>query len=241
MTMSPLGVVTGLIAQGHHPIVQLTTRDRNRIALQGDLLAASALGVETVVCMAGDPIECGDDSEARAVSDLDTLGLLRAVRKLNGGADLAGNAIRGAPRLLCGAVVNPGAPDLDAELAWMEQKAEAGARFFQTQAVYDPRAFERFMTRAGRLGLPVLAGYIVPKSGEMARRLNQTLPGVRVPDSMISALDETDDKAARSIELSGRVLAELRTLCQGLHVIAVGWEARFPELLQAAGIDGPST
>jgi 5,10-methylenetetrahydrofolate reductase len=236
MTMSPIGVVAGLLAQGHRPVLQITCRDRNRIALQADLLAAAAVGVREVVCMAGDPVADGDHLEATPVFDLDTTGLLRAVAGLNEGHDLAGNPLRGAPDFCIGAVANPGAADLDRELRHMEAKAEAGARFFQTQAVYDPPAFERFMARAGRLGLPVLAGYIVPKSGEMARRLNRTLPGVRVPDGFIARLDEAVDKAAVSVELSGRILEDLAPMCRGVHVIAVGWEERLPDILDAAGI-----
>lgn len=237
MTMSPVGAVPALLSQGHAPLLQITCRDRNRLALQADLLAAAALGATDVVCMAGDPIEAGDDPDARPVFDLDTLELLQTVRLLNEGADLAGNALKGAPRFCVGAVVNPGAADLERELAHMEAKAEAGARFFQTQAVYDPAAFERFMARAERLKLPVLAGYILLKSGAMARRLNQMLPGIHVPDTMIRRLDEAEDRVATAIALGGEILAALTPACQGLHVIAVGWEARFPALLAAAGIE----
>ncbi len=194
MTMSPIGLVPSLRAQGHRPVVQITCRDRNRIALQSDLLAAAALGASTVVCMTGDPIEGGDHVEARPVFDLDTVALLRAVGQLNDGFDLSGNALIGTPRFCLGAVANPGAADLDSELARMEAKAEAGARFFQTQAVYDPAAFERFMVRAERIGVPVLAGYIVPKSGDMARRMNRTVPGVLIPDEVIQRLDAASDR-----------------------------------------------
>jgi 5,10-methylenetetrahydrofolate reductase len=239
MTMSPIGVVPALLAQGHRPVLQITCRDRNRIALQADLLAAAAAGARDVVCTMGDPVADGDHAEATPVFDLDTTGLLRAVVGLNQGHDLAGNALKGATDFCIGAVVNPGAPDLDRELRHMEAKAEAGARFFQTQAVYDPHAFERFMLKAGALGLPVLAGYIVPKSGEMARRLNQGLPGVRVPDGFIARLDEAADKAAVSVELTGRILRELAPMCRGVHVIAVGWEERLPDILDAAGIASP--
>ena len=240
MTMSPLGVVPVLLAQGHHPILQILGRDRNRLAIQGDLLAASSLGVSTVVAMAGDPIDGGDDAEARSVFDLDTPSLLRAAASLNDGRDLAAHALKGAPRFCLGAVVNPGASNLDAEIRRMEDKAEAGAQFFQTQAVYDIALFERFMTRAARFDVPVLAGHIVLKSAEMGRRLNETLPGVQVPSEVLRQLDQADDKAARSIELSAHILRSLRTLCQGLHIIAVGWEALLPELLQASGIDRTS-
>jgi methylenetetrahydrofolate reductase (NADPH) len=239
MTMSPIGAVPGLLAQGHEPILQITCRDRNRIALQGDLLAAAALGITSIAVMAGDPINGGDHPGARPVFDLDTAGLLTAVRSLNEGHDLKGHPLRGAPTFCAGAVVNPGAADLDLELARMEEKAEAGARFFFTQAVYDPAAFERFILRADKLRVPVIAGFIVPKSGDMARRLNRGLPGVAIPDDLVAALDASTDKAATSIELSGAILARLRPMCRGLHIIAVGWESHFPALLAAAGIARP--
>jgi 5,10-methylenetetrahydrofolate reductase len=237
MTMSPVGLVPSLLAQGHRPVLQMTCRDRNRIGLQSDLLAAAVLGTTTIVCMAGDPIEGGDQPGARGVFDLDTPGLLRTASALNHGTDLAGNALNGAPRFCLGAVVNPGAADLDREIARMEAKVEAGARFFQTQAVYDPAAFERFMARAGRLGVPVLAGFIVPKSGDMARRMNRSVPGVAIPDEIIGRLDAAADRVASSVELSGRLLAQLAPMCQGLHVIAVGWEQHLPAVLEAAGLE----
>jgi 5,10-methylenetetrahydrofolate reductase len=138
-------------------------------------------------------------------------------------------------------VVNPGAEDFDREVAWMERKVEAGARFFQTQAVYDPWAFERFMTRAAYLRVPVLATYVVPRSGEMARRINRSVPGVRVPQAIIDRLDAASDKAACAIEVSAPILRELAAMSQGLHLIAVSWESRFQALLAAAGIEREAT
>ena len=236
MTMSPLGMVPALIAQGHMPILQITCRDRNRIAIQGEILAAAALGVTAIVGMSGDPIEAGDTREAVAVNDLDTPSLLRAMSSLARGLDLGGNGLDGPAELLPGAVVNPGASDLDHELAWMEQKVEAGAQFFQTQAVYDPGAFERFMMRIDRLRVPVLATYVMPKSPEMARRMNRSIPGVHVPEAMIQLLDATEDKPACAIELSAPILSRLAASCQGIHLIAVGWEHRFSDILVAAGL-----
>jgi 5,10-methylenetetrahydrofolate reductase len=236
MTMSPLGAVPCLIDFGLEPVLQLSCRDRNRIALQGDLLAAAALGVSTIVCTSGDPMDGGDHPEARTVADLDTVELLWAAEGLNRGHDLAGKPLRSSTAFCCGAFVNPGAVDLDRELAWMERKAEAGARFFQTQAVYDPGRFEKFMNRAGRLNVPILAGFIVLKSGAMARRMNRSLPGVSIPDSLIRELDAAEDKPALSIEISGRVLRQLATSCRGVHLIAVGWESHLSAILDAAGI-----
>jgi 5,10-methylenetetrahydrofolate reductase len=236
MTMSPIGVVPALLDLGLQPILHMTCRDRNRIALQADLLAASALGVTAVSCMAGDPVEGGEDAEAKGVFDLDTVSLLQVTTGLREGHDMAGNALKGAPTFVCGAVANPGATDLGREIDRMAQKVEAGARFFQTQATYDIDVFERFMARAGGLGVPVLAGFIVLKSAAMARRWNAKLDDLDVPQHIVDELASADDETACSMAISGRVLAELRQMAQGLHVIAVGWEARLPWILELAGV-----
>lgn len=237
LAMSPSGLVPGLVKQGHAPILQLTCRDRNRIALQAEALAGGALGAEAVVAMSGDPVEGGDHPDATAVHDIDTLELLSALRRLTAGEDMAGNALNGVPSFAVGAVVNPGADDIDREIARMERKAEAGAQFFQTQAVYEPKAFEAFMRRVEHLQSPVLATYIVPRSGDMARRMNRSVPGVHIPAWMIERLDAASDPPECAIEISATVLRELASMCRGLHVIAVGWEARLASILSAAGVD----
>ena len=236
MTMAPIAAASALKQRGIEPILQVTGRDRNRIALQADLLAASALGVTTVLCMGGDPPGSGDHPEAKPVFDLDTTSLLRAVAALDAGTDMMGHPLKGAASLCAGAVANPGAADLDKELRRMEEKVAAGARFFQTQAVYEVEPFREFMARASRFGAPVLAGFIVLKSGDMARRLNAMLPGVSVPQALIDELDGAADRAAKSVEIGGRIIAGLKKACQGVHVMAIGWEARIPDILRAAGI-----
>lgn len=240
MAMSPAGLVPGLVEQGHTPILQITCRDRNRIALQAEVLAAATLGATAVVAMSGDPIEGGDHPGATGVYDVDTPGLLHMLSKLDEGSDLAGNRLQGGVDLCLGAVVNPGAEDLDREIAWMEQKVEAGATFFQTQAVYNPDAFEGFMRRVEHLGVPVIATFIVPKSGDMARRMNRSVPGVQIPDEIIRRLDAAPDRRECAIEVSGPILRGLAETSRGIHLIAVGWEDRFPAILTAAGIDWTS-
>ena len=239
MTMSPIGCVPALLARGLQPILQMTCRDRNRIALQADLLAAAALGVSTVACMAGDPIDGGDDPNAAPVFDLDTTALIATTQALSNGRDLSGAALRGSPSFCCGAVCNPAAADTSREIDRMLAKVEAGARFFLTQAVYDPSAFERFIRCAAGVRVPVLATFIVPKSAAMARRMNATIPGVAVPKRVIEHLDGASDTIAASIEISGRIVSELALMCRGVHIIAVGWEDRLPAILDAAGIQLP--
>lgn len=236
MTMSPIGAASKLVEAGFEPILQVTGRDRNKIAVQADLLAASLLGVRAVLCMSGDPPSAGDHPDAKGVFDIDAISGLRAAAALNAGTDLAGHALKGSTSFNLGAVANPGAPDLQRELTRMKEKVAAGARFFQTQAVYDVPAFRRFMADARDLDVPVLAGFIVLKSGDMARRLNATLPGVAVPESIIDELDAAPDKAAKSVEIAGRIVGELRDACRGVHIMAIGWEARIPAILEAAGI-----
>ncbi|MCI0440814.1 MAG: methylenetetrahydrofolate reductase [Chloroflexi bacterium] len=239
MTMSAMAVAHLLLDRGVEPIMQMTGRDRNRLALQSDLLGAAALGVSNVLCMSGDDPRGGDHPDARPVFDLEAIGMLRAISALQSGKDIAGNALKGAPQFFPGAVVNPGAPDLDRELRRMEEKIEAGAKFFQTQAVYDPAAFEKFMSAVQRYGVAIIAGFIMLKSGRMARQFNETIPGVHVPESLIQELDEARDKAAKSVEIAGRVIREIKPMCQGVHLMPIGWESRIPDVLQAAEISRP--
>ena len=237
MRMSPLGLCVHLKRLGIDPILQVTCRDRNRIALQADLLAAAALGIENVLCLTGDPVSTGDHPDAKPVFDVkDGILLLEAASTLMQGKDLSGNALQGAPSFLLGAVANPGAQPVDVEVQRTEAKAKKGARFFQTQAVFEPEAVVRFMDRVRHLGVPVLAGIILLKSGAMARHLNQSVPGIRIPDRLIEEMDAAADKGARSVEIAARTIAAVRPYCQGVHIMAIGWERRIPEVLESAGL-----
>ena len=238
MSMAPIAVSHLLVDRGIDTILQITGRDRNRMALQSELLAAHALGVTNVLCMSGDPPGGGDHPDAKPVFDLDASGLLRATSSLQSGADITGNELKGAPEFFAGAVANPGAPDVDREVQRMEEKIEAGAVFFQTQAVYDPALFERFMNKARGFNVPILAGLIVLKSANMARNLNANLPGVFVPDAIVSDLDGAESRAQKSVEISARIIQDIRDMCSGVHIMAIGWEARVPQILEAAGVDG---
>ncbi len=236
MTMAPLAAAAKLKEAGFEPIVQVTSRDRNRIAVQGDLLAGSALGLSTIVAMGGDPPGAGDHPDAKGVFDLDTIALLKAVTSLNSGKDYMGNALKGATDFCLGAVCNPGASDLDKEIARMKEKVDEGATFFQTQAVYEPAVFAKFMERAKQFNVPVIAGFIILKSGNMAKRLNETLPGVHVPEALIEEMDAAEDKSARSIEIAARIISDVKPMCQGVHIMAIGWESRIPAILEKVGL-----
>ena len=236
MTMAPIAAAHIMLDGGIEPILQVTGRDRNRIALEGEILAAAALGISNVLCMSGDPPGRGDHPDAVGVFDLKAETLLEAVKAMNSGTDMYGNELKGAPSMFAGAVANPGADDLDKELARMEEKVRMGAAFFQTQAVYDAATFETFMETARGFDVPVLAGMIVLKSARMARFLNDKLPGVTVPESIIDEMDAARDAAAASIQITSRLIREVRGMCDGTHIMAIGWESRIPAILAAADL-----
>lgn len=234
MCICPLAVSHLLLDRGVEPIMQMTSRDRNRIALQGDLLGAAALGISNVLFMGGDPPKNGDHPEAKPVFDVLSAGLLRAARSLEKGKDMEGNAVRGSPKFCLGAVVNPGANDLDAEIQRLEEKIDAGAEFFQSQAVYEPDQFERFADRVAKYNVAILAGVIPLKSIKMAEYMNSNVPGIHVPEYVMQQIADAEDSEAKSIEISARIIQELKPMCQGVHIMAIGWEARIPELLNRA-------
>ena len=225
---------------GLTPILQLTCRDRNRIALQSELLGAAALGIENILCLTGDHTKMGDHPGAKPVFDLDSVSLLHTVCQLEKGVDLAGNPLVGEPpKFAKGAVVSPCSDSIDAQLAKMERKVMAGAEYFQTQAVFDSEKFISFMEKAKQFGKPVQLGVIIPKSAGMAKFMNNNVAGVHVPQWMIDELAADKEKAKAGItgvELAAKVIRECRPYCQGLHIMALGWEAKVPELLKQAGI-----
>ena len=240
MRMGSLPACVMLKNAGLTPILQLTCRDRNRIALQSELLGAAALGIENILCLTGDHTKMGDHPGAKPVFDLDSVSLLHTVCQLEKGVDLGGNALVGeAPKFAKGAVVSPCSDSVDAQLAKMERKVMAGAEYFQTQAVFDSEKFISFMEKAKQFGKPVQLGVIIPKSAGMAKFMNKNVAGVHVPQWMIDELAADKEKAKAGItgvELAAKVIKECRPYCQGLHIMALGWEAKVPELLKLAGI-----
>ena len=240
MRMGSLPACVMLKNAGLTPILQLTCRDRNRIALQSELLGAAALGIENILCLTGDHTKMGDHPGAKPVFDLDSVSLLHTVCQLEKGVDLGGNPLVGeAPKFAKGAVVSPCSDSVDAQLAKMERKVMAGAEYFQTQAVFDSEKFISFMEKAKEFGKPVQLGVIIPKSAGMAKFMNKNVAGVHVPQWMIDELAADKEKAKAGItgvELAAKVIKECRPYCQGLHIMALGWEAKVPELLKLAGI-----
>lgn len=236
MTLAPLAACHKLLDRGLEPILQLTSRDRNRIALQGDILGAAALGVSNLVVMGGDPPSNGDHPQAKPVFDLYASQIIAAAHSLTEGQDMAGNALHGAPSLCIGAVVNPGAGNPADEIQRMREKIAAGATFLQSQAVYDVAAFANFRESAGGFEIPVLAGVIPLKSVRMAHFLNDRVPGISVPDHIIGELDAARDKRAVAIDIAARTIRGVREHCRGVHIMAIGWEEIVPDILAAAGV-----
>ncbi len=237
MSMSPLAAARLLLDRGIESILQFTCRDRNRIALQGDLLGASALGLSNIMCMGGDPPTIGDHPEAKPVFDFDAVSLLGAITTLSQGHDIHDNPLRGTPQFFTGAVTNPGADDLEWEINRLGQKIDAGAQFFQTQAVYESVAYEKFANATAKYNVPFLPSIILLKSGDMARMFNEKVPGITVPDDIVKEMDDAatpEEKSTKSIEIAARTIRELRPLCQGVHLIAAGWESKLPQVIKLA-------
>ena len=240
MRMGSLPTCVALKNAGLTPILQLTCRDRNRIALQSELLGAAMLGIDNILCLTGDHTKMGDHPGAKPVFDLDSVSLLHTACQLEKGIDLGGQPLVGEPpKFAKGAVVSPCSDSVDAQLAKMERKVMAGAEYFQTQAVFDSEKFIQFMEKAKQFGKPVQLGVIIPKSAGMAKFMNKNVAGVHVPQWMIDELAADKEKAKAGItgvELAAKVIKECRPYCQGLHIMALGWEAKVPELLKLAGI-----
>jgi 5,10-methylenetetrahydrofolate reductase len=237
MRLGSLAVCSLLKQKGFEPIFQMTCRDRNRLALQSDLLSAAALGIENVLILTGDHTTLGDHPEAKPVFDLDSVQLLQVAKKLQEGADMKGNKLEGrAPKFCLGAVVNPGADPIEPQIMKMEKKIEAGAQFFQTQAIYDIKLFENFLNKTKHLKVPILGGIVLLKSAGMARFMNKNVAGVFVPDNLIKEMEETKDKVAKSVEIATRLIKELKPMCQGIHVMPIGWDSKVPLVLDASGL-----
>ncbi|MFC2044311.1 methylenetetrahydrofolate reductase [Chloroflexota bacterium] len=236
MRLGSLATCRLLKEKGLEPILQMTCRDRNRIALQSDLLSAYVLGIESVLCLTGDFVALGDHPQAKGVFDLDSVSLLFAARELEQGRDISGKELIGTPHFCLGAVVTPGADPLEPQLIKMEKKVKAGAQFFQTQAVYEPEKFEKFMEVVKYLNVPILVGIVLLRSAGMARFMNKNVAGVHVPDNLIEEMEQAENRAQKSIEIAARLIKEMKPLCQGVHIMAIGWEKKVPEVLDAAGL-----
>jgi methylenetetrahydrofolate reductase (NADPH) len=233
MRIGSLAVSTKLIGRGLEPVFQITCRDRNRLALQSDLLSAWALGVENVLCLTGDHPILGDHTEAKPVYDLDSVQLLKAASILNQGHDMSGHELESNPSFFLGAVVTPAAEPIEPQLIKMKKKIEAGARFFQTQAIYEPERFEDFVGRVQGFNVPVIAGVVILKSAAMAKFMNSNVAGISVPESIIQEMEETakEDRKRKAVEITARIIRQVKPFCQGIHIMPLGWDELIPQIL----------
>jgi len=241
MRFPSLGGCLAIKERGGEAILQMTCRDRNRLALQADLLLAYTRGIRNVLCLTGDAIPVGDHKEAKGVFDLDSVQLLRAIRLLESGQDLGDNSLNGAVEFCAGAIVTPEARPIEPQLIKFEKKIEAGAEFFQTQAIYDLDNFGEFMQYARQFPVKVLAGIVLLSSARMAKFMTENVPGIFVPQNLIDELADAPkgEALAKGIEIAGRMIATLKkedSLCDGVHIMAIGREEVVPDILAAAGL-----
>ena len=240
MRISSVSFCRLLLEMGNEPILQMTCRDRNRIALQSDLLGASILGIKNVLCMTGDHPNAGDHKEAKPVYDIESVQLLRVVDSLNNGKDMMGNEMLGSTDYYQGAVVTPEANPLEPQLMKFEKKVEAGANFFQTQAIYDIDKFKEFMQHARKFSVKILAGLVLLKSAGMANFMNKFVPGITVPRELIDELKEAGKEKAldTGIDIMARHIKQLKEekICDGVHIMAIGAEDKVPAIMERAGL-----
>jgi len=240
MRFPSLGGALLVKEMGGEPILQMTCRDRNRLALQADLLFASSRGINNVLCLTGDSVILGDHKEAKGVFDLDSSQLLATIRRLEKGKDLGGNDLDGSVSFCAGAIVTPEANPIEPQLIKFEKKIEAGAEFIQTQAVYDLDNFKKFMEYAKQFPVKILSGIILLTSAPMARFMNKNVAGVNVPQELIDEMASAPKGRAldKGIEIAGRMIKRIQKekMCDGVHIMAIGREELVPDILSAAGL-----
>ena len=224
------------------PILQMTCRDRNQMALQADLLLAYTRGIRNVLCLTGDAVPVGDHKHAKGVFEFDSVQLLRAIKQMESGKDMGGNDLEGAVEFCAGAIVTPEAKPIEPQLIKFEKKIEAGAEFIQTQAIYDLDNFARFMKSARQYPVKILAGIVLLVSAKMAKYMNENVPGIFVPQNLIDELAGAPKGQAlnKGIEIAGRMIKTIKdeSLCDGVHIMAIGREEVVPDILAVAGLNG---
>ncbi|MDA8429709.1 MAG: methylenetetrahydrofolate reductase [Geobacteraceae bacterium] len=233
MRMTPLTAAALLVREGIEPIMQLTCRDRNRLALQSDLLGAAAMGINNLLALTGDDIGCGDHRQGRAVFDLDSVLLLRTIQALNAGRDMNGKALAGHTSFFTGAAAAPEVEPFAATRPKLAKKSAAGARFFQTQAIFDPQRLAGFCSTVQPLNVKVIAGVLVLKSAKMADFINRNIPGLKIPAAVVERLASAADPAAEGVRIATELALQCRELCDGVHLMAMGRDEVVPEIVAA--------
>ena len=238
MRMSSLALCRLLLDAGIEPVLQLACRDRNRIALQAELLGAHALGVRNLLCLTGDPVRAGDQPGARPVNELEAVRLLQLVQQFNGGQDpVQGELPDGPTDLFAGAAADPQSASWSGLKSRLLRKKQAGARFIQTQMVMDAEALKRFVgDLAAPLDLPVLAGVFLLKSARNAAFINRVVPGANIPQAVIDRLAGAPDPAAEGVAIAAEQVGAYLQIAQGVHLMAIKAEERIPAILRQAGL-----
>jgi methylenetetrahydrofolate reductase (NADPH) len=238
MRFPSIGGCMAIKERGGEPILQMTCRDRNRLALQAELLLAYTRGIGNVLCLTGDAIPVGDHGQAKGVFDLDSVQLLRTIRQMEAGKDLGDNDLDGVVEFCAGAIVTPEANPIEPQLIKFEKKVEAGAEFFQTQAIYDLDNFAQFMKYARQFPVKILAGIVLLSSARMAKYMTDNVPGIFVPQNLIDELASAPKGEAlnKGIEIAGRMISTLKkdSICDGIHIMAIGREEVVPDILEKA-------
>lgn len=238
LRMSSLAAAILLHQHGIEPICQMACRDRNRIALQADLMGANALGIFNILALTGDPIKAGDHPTAKAVFDLESVRLLQMISKLNAGLDANDAPLPdGATRFLAGAAVDPQLSSWSGLTRRFEHKLAAGAQFFQSQMIMDFDRLEKFMSQvAAGCNRPILAGIFLLKSAKNARFINRAVPGASIPEAIIARLEQATDPLLEGMAIAAEQVRLAQQLCQGVHMMAVRREDLIPQILDMAGI-----
>ena len=238
LRMASLAAAVCLHQAGVEPVYQVACRDRNRIALQADLMGAHALGLRNVLALTGDPVKAGDHPEARSVFDLESVRLLKLIDQLNNGVDSHEKALPDGPiDLFAGAAVDPQCPSWSGLQRRFERKLGAGAQFFQSQLISDFERLAVFMDKiAAGGGKPILAGVFLLKSAKNAEFINRHVPGVQIPQVLINRLAQASDPLQEGIQIAAEQVQAAQQLCQGVHLMAVRREDLIPEILDRAGI-----
>jgi len=225
---------------GLETIFQITCRDRNRLALQSDILAANALGIKNILVLTGDYITMGDHPEAKPVFDLDSVQLLWAIKRMQEeGLDLAGKKLKTPPKVFVGAAVNPGLDPIEPEIIRLEKKVDMGAKFAQSQCLYDPDVLEKFMDQISHLDVKILVGITPLLSAGMAKWMIKNCPGVIIPDEMIKRLKQTEDKVKEGIKMMVEVVSKIAPMkVAGIHVMVPERADLVAEMLKAIKASG---
>ncbi len=238
MRMSALAGGVLMQQQGIEAIIHVYGRDKNRMAIQGDLLGAYVLGIQNLLVVRGEDMAYGDHRDAKPVDDLDEVGILGAIRSLEEGVDLAGIELKGSPEFTTGCTIAPYPDDeaLERELTLAKEKIEAGAQFVITPPVFDMEYFSSFEKKAKDLGVPIIPTVFLLKSVGIARYMATNEPGIHIPEELIRRMRKSPERETEGLRIAGEMIAELKKMAQGVQIVTLGWEYQLPAILDYAGI-----